>query len=843
VHVPEAKNLRRGLGTFLTLALIVLAVHVALLIFARTWTYLSLASNLIELASALLASIACTLAARRMENFGRYFWILVAVGFYTWSFAQIIATYYESILHASLQSPWPSDIIFFLSMTPLLMTVFLDPEKGFDRTQWPRIFDVLQVVILTVAAYLFTFQTPKAWRQGWDELYQFAWTPETARDIILFATFSLCALWAQKRVARKLYGRLAIFSLVYLCCEVPYLYLQAVRNLKTGSFWDLMWSLPFLVGAVLAARSGPIQEIATKKPKLSWKKPRGKEWGLVHIASLIFPLVILLMAAGIAELQLITAITLVLLSFSCSVARILVSDYQQMQAAKALEEKNALLKSVFEGTGDALFVKDLQGRYILVNQTFAEIAKLEPKEVVGQMASDFVDSEAAAVSAEQDRAVIEAGEGRAFEYTLHRDDGSRTYLTNKAPYRDANNSIVGLIGVVRDITEQKQIEQHLRQSQKMEAIGTLAGGVAHDFNNLLMVISGYSSVLSDALTHDAKLRGHVDQIQKAAERATSLTRQLLAFSRKQTIQPSALKLNQVINGMEKLLHRLIGENILISTQLAQDLGTVLADAGQMEQVILNLAINARDAMQEGGQLTFETRNVEFGDSIASANNMKPGRYVEFVVRDTGLGMDVNVQTRLFEPFFTTKPSGKGTGLGLSTVYGILKQANGNITFTSQPGHGTTFRIYLPRTDSVQTTLDRPAERNQALDGNERVLLVEDDMAVSNLIHAVLSSHGYKVVCPVRPQEAELEFEKHGGNFDLLLSDVVMPEISGTELAKRLSARNPRMKVLFMSGYIGDAIVRQGIQEKEMGFLQKPFAPVTLAQKVREVLDESRVKGS
>jgi len=841
--LPEAKNLPRGFATFLTLALFVLAAHVALLVFAGSWTYISLASNLIELASALLASIACTMAARRMENFGRYFWILVASGFFTWSFAQVIATYYDSILHASLQSPWPSDIIFFLSLTPLLMTVFLDPEKGFDRKQWPRIFDVLQVVILTVAAYLFTFQTPKAWRQGWDELYRYAWTPETARDIILFVVFSLSALWAQKRVARKLFGRLAIFSLVYLCCEVPYLYLQDLRNLKTGSLWDLTWSVPFLVGAVLAARSGPVQEIPSKVPKLSWKKPRGKEWGLVHVASLVFPLVILLMAAGIADLQLVTAITLVLLSFSCSVARILVSEHQQMQAAKALEERNALLKSVFEGTGDALFVKDLQGRYILVNQAFAKIARREAKQVVGLTALDLIDAETAAILAEQDRAVIEAGTEKTFEYTVQRDDGLHVYLTHKAPYRDANNNVVGLIAVVRDITEQKQIEQHLRQSQKMEAIGTLAGGVAHDFNNLLMVISGYGSVLSDALTHDAKLRGHVDQIQKASERATSLTRQLLAFSRKQTIQPAALKLNQIINGMEKLLHRLIGENILISTQLAPDLGTVLADAGQMEQVILNLAINARDAMQEGGQLAFETRNVEIGDSIASANNMKPGRYVEFVVRDTGAGMDVNVQTRLFEPFFTTKPAGKGTGLGLSTVYGILKQANGNITFTSQPGHGTTFRIYLPRTDSVQSASDRPAERNTALDGNERVLLVEDDLAVSNLIRAVLSSHGYKVVCPERPQEAELEFDRHGGNFDLLLSDVVMPEISGTELAKRLAARNPRMKVLFMSGYIGDAIVRQGIQEKEMGFLQKPFAPLTLAQKVREVLDESRVKGS
>jgi len=214
-----------------------------------------------------------------------------------------------------------------------------------------------------------------------------------------------------------------------------------------------------------------------------------------------------------------------------------------------------------------------------------------------------------------------------------------------------------------------------------------------------------------------------------------------------------------------------------------------------------------------------------------------------VVKDTGVGMDLGVQTRLFEPFFTTKPAGKGTGLGLSTVYGILKQANGNITFTSQPGHGTSFRIYLPRTDSVQTASSQTAEEHEPLEGREKVLLVEDDAAVCDLIRAVLSSHGYTVVCPARPQDAELVFEKHEGNFDLLLSDVVMPEISGAELAKRLSAKNPRMKTLFMSGYIGDSIVREGIQEKAMGFLQKPFAPMTLAKKVREVLDETRVKES
>ena len=532
-----------------------------------------------------------------------------------------------------------------------------------------------------------------------------------------------------------------------------------------------------------------------------------------------------------------------LLSFSCSVARILVAEHQQSQAARALEESYALLNSVFEGTGDALYVKDLEGRYIIVNKTYADFLRLTVQEVIGKTASQLTDPEIAHLVIVQDREVVQEGISKRFEYDVVRDGATHHLLTTKAPRRDATGRIVGVIGVLRDITEYRQMEDRLRQSQKMEAIGTLAGGVAHDFNNLLTVINGYSSVLADALSAEPKLRGHVDQIHKAGERASSLTRQLLAFSRKQTIQPVALNLNSVIAGMEKLLHRLIGENVMIATNLAADLGTVLADAGQMEQVILNLAINARDAMPEGGRLTFESRNVEFGDSLATANSMKPGHYVEMVVNDTGIGMDMNVQTRLFEPFFTTKAAGKGTGLGLSTVYGILKQSNGNITFTSQPGHGTTFRVYLPRTDSVPAAFHAQPTPDPALDGRERVLLVEDDLAVCNLIRAILTSHGYSVVCPDHPQRAEAVFEQHERRFDLLLSDVVMPEISGTELAKRLCAKNPNLKVLLMSGYIGDAITRKGVQELEVGFLQKPFAPIVLAKKVRDVLGSSRVGGS
>ena len=833
-------HIGRGSRIFYILAGTVFALHALLLIGAGSAAFAPLISNLIQLASALLAATACLFAARHMERFGRHFWRFVAAGFLIWSFAQIICTYYENFLHASLQQPWPSDLIFFLSMVPASMTLLFDHEMGFEWRQWPRIFDLTQVIIVTLAVYSFFFEMPSAWGERWASLVRYAWAPDTARDLVLCVGFASAAYWSKPKLARALYGRMAIFFFFYLSFELPYLYQQATARLQSGTPWDLGWSFPFLLIAVLAASSSGTLDTQENQPQVRSRKQPLRQWGVVHLATILFPVVVLLMAAGIAQKQLPVAILLVVLSFACSVARLLLSEHQQVLSASALEEGNALLQSVFEGTGDALFIKDLQGRYIIANQTFAALLRKQPEQIIGKLNSELFDSETAKELSEQDRAVVEAETGRAFEHALTLAGEVRIFLTRKAPHRDSYGRIVGLICVVRDITEYRAIEEHLRQSQKMEAIGTLAGGVAHDFNNLLTVINGYSSILAESLTNEPKLRGHLDQIQKAAERAMALTRQLLAFSRKQTIQPAPLKLNQVIAGMEKLLHRLIGEDILVSTQLASDLGTVLADAGQMEQVILNLAVNARDAMPDGGQLTFETRNVEIGDAIAAANSMAPGRYVEFVVRDTGIGMSLSVQTRLFEPFFTTKPPGKGTGLGLSTVYGILKQAGGSIAFTSQPGHGTTFRVYLPRTDSVQPAAAAQNEKDGALDGKETVLLVEDDAAVCNLVRAVLSSRGYTVICPPRPQDAEQVFEQHGGRFDLLLSDVVMPEISGAELAKKLSAKNSAMKILFMSGYIGDAIVRQGILEKEVGFLQKPFAPNALAQKVRQILDGSKV---
>jgi len=388
--------------------------------------------------------------------------------------------------------------------------------------------------------------------------------------------------------------------------------------------------------------------------------------------------------------------------------------------------------------------------------------------------------------------------------------------------------------------ELARTQQQLLQVQKMEAIGRLAGGVAHDFNNLLTVLGGRSRLLLDRLRRDDPLRRDIELIQETADRAATLTQQLLAFSRKQVLAPKVLDLNAVVVNMDTMLRRLIGEDIDLVTVPGPALGRVKADPGQIEQVIMNLAINARDAMPRGGQLTIETANVELDEAYARRHvAVRPGPHVMLAVSDTGPGMDAETQARVFEPFFTTKEPGKGTGLGLATVYGIVKQSGGNIWVYSEPGRGTTFKIYLPRVEEAA----EPVEPAKALAGPPRgletVLVVEDDEALRELAREILQSHGYTVLEARHGGEALPIGERHAGPIHLLVTDVVMPWMSGRELARRLMPAHPEMKVLYVSGYTENAVVHNGVLDPDTAFLQKPFTPDALARKVREVLDAPR----
>ena len=389
----------------------------------------------------------------------------------------------------------------------------------------------------------------------------------------------------------------------------------------------------------------------------------------------------------------------------------------------------------------------------------------------------------------------------------------------------------------KERAERKQLEQQLRQAQKMEAIGQLTGGIAHDFNNMLTVIIGYSELMLQKLKADDSLRSDIEQIKEAGERASSLTRQLLAFSRKQVLQPKVFDLNAVLTNMDRMLQRLIGEDIHLVTVPAPGLGRVRADPGQIEQVIMNLAVNARDAMPHGGKLTIETANVELDNAYAREHvSVRPGSYVMLAVSDTGCGMDAATQAQIFEPFFTTKEVGKGTGLGLSTVFGIVKQSEGYVWVYSEVGRGTTFKIYLPRVEAAVETVEPSGETARPARGSETILLVEDDHAVRTLIRSTLQAHGYTVLEASQGKEALLLSGQHKGLIHMMVTDTVMPGMSGRELAERLKPLRPNMKALFMSGYTDKAIVHHGELDPDTAFLQKPFTPDALARKVREVLD-------
>jgi nitrogen-specific signal transduction histidine kinase/FixJ family two-component response regulator len=395
-------------------------------------------------------------------------------------------------------------------------------------------------------------------------------------------------------------------------------------------------------------------------------------------------------------------------------------------------------------------------------------------------------------------------------------------------------------GLVEDVTERRQLEEQLRQAQKMEAVGRLAAGLAHDFNNLLTVVIGYSDLLMQRLSADDRLRPAMEEIKKAGEQAASLTRQLLAFSRKQALQPQVLDLSSLLSNVDKMLQRVIGEDIELVTHLPPGLGHVKADPGQIEQVIMNLALNARDAMPQGGQLTLEAANVELDSSYASSHeSVVPGHFVMLAMSDTGTGMDAETQAHIFEPFFTTKEKGKGTGLGLSTVYGIIKQSGGNIWVYSEPARGTTFKIYLPRVDQA-VELITPGELGveELSQGSETILLVEDEEAVRSLAREVLECRGYHVLEAKGAIEALQVGEQHKERIHLLLTDVVMPQMSGRELAEHLAPLRPETKVLYMSGYADNAVVHHGLLDPGTALLQKPFTADALARKLREVLDSA-----
>jgi two-component system, cell cycle sensor histidine kinase and response regulator CckA len=526
----------------------------------------------------------------------------------------------------------------------------------------------------------------------------------------------------------------------------------------------------------------------------------------------------------------------------CFIQGVMYDITKRLRVESALRENEARFRAIYEGAAVGIALVDMGGRLLESNRTLQDMLGFSGRDLKDRVFAEFTYPEDKISEAPLYKDLVE---GKRDHYRLEkryiRKDGSLVWSRLNVSFAgDDEGEPEFTIHMVEDITEQKRLENQFLQSQKMETVGRLAGSIAHDFNNLLTIIKGYSQLAMAEHQNGTRLRESIREIEKATDNASALTRQLLAFSRRQVMEVKIIDLNILIKNLEKMLRRVIGEDIEMTVHLAENLGRVRTDPAQIEHVILNLTVNARDAMPAGGKLTLQTRNVELDEDYARSQiGVSPGNYVIILVGDTGCGMPPEVRERIFEPFFTTKEKGKGTGLGLSTVYGIVKQSGGHILVYSEPGHGATFEIYLPRVEEGMA-VKTPPEQSQSGDlprGNEIVIVVEDEPSLRALAAYVLRKQGYTVLEAANGEQAmQIASQSVVKEIDLLVTDVVMPHMGGKELAKRFKVIYPSAKILYISGYLDRAFPDQASFEPEVPFLEKPFSPEDLVKEVREVLD-------
>jgi PAS domain S-box-containing protein len=820
------------------LSVAALACHFLALAFHST-----ISSNLIEFVLVVLASTACFEAARRAAGYARRFWRLMGVAFGLYALGQAMAAYYDSVLRASFEQWWPGDILFLFHVAPMALALFLADDSAEARVyRWQRWLDFLQIGIVTLSAYFFFLYLPLPLphsRASIDSLYV---KVTAGRGLLVAGAFVLRATLTNSRLVKSLFGRMAIFLVLFFSCEVAYDYVEVWWHVPFGTWYELLWTIPRTLMVWLATSWK-----APPEPEPALKEGSSESLLLAQFAHIAFPLLVLGMATRAMAQQLKLAVGAVLVSFASSSARLLLGQRaqnellaEQKRSADAMRLAEEKFRGLLESAPDPLVAVNRDGRIVVVNAQAEKIFGYRREELLGQP---------------MDILVVERLRERCLEYRtrffkgprrppggatleIHglRKDGSEFPVEINLSLLETEEGLWGS-AAIRDLTDRRKLENQFRQAQKMESVGTLAGGIAHDFNNLLTVILSYSSSLLEELQGQSRQQRAAEQIHQAAERGAALTRQMLAFSRQQVFQLRVLNLNDIIRNLLTMLQRVIGEHIEIRANLAADLHFVKADAGQLEQVLMNLTINARDAMPKGGRLTLETRNVVLDeDFVRDHVGSSPGPQVLLAVSDTGTGMDSAIVSRIFEPFFTTKGPGQGTGLGLAMVYGVVKQSGGSIWVTSEVGVGTTFKIYLPRAQGMAEVPAAKKSPTTLRQGSETILVVEDDAGVRELVSTMLTSKGYTVLTAERPGDIESICKTHSGSIHLLLTDMILPGASGREIARQVGVLRPGIKVLYMSGYTDDALIRDHGLDESFAFLQKPFSQGSVAAKVREVLD-------
>ncbi len=943
-----------------------LTIFIGTIIAAQTATILvlgisplgSLLSNSVQTVACGLA-VACAVGAyRRAQGLARPFWVLIGLALATWGFANLGWIYYENWLQETAPTISVVRFVFDSQGVFFATALFLDKDRDSARFDLETLLDMVQIGIVFFAGFfgLYYVQVlqgdlgpgPEAFMAG---IYQVVNVSLTIVSVAVMLTAPTIKL-------RKLYGGLTVLLLINAVFSGTADYVQSMREVPTGTWYDFGWTLPFLGFAVWASRWKEIPGDSVTKIS---RTQSANGLVLKHVMLAGAPLTALALLTQLGAEWRILEFLLLGTSIACYAARLGFSEFRKAQATRTLRQDTQAMDSAIDG----MAIIDCAGKHAYANPAFARMMGYQdPRELLGRrwqdcfskgdvapvlaelrqslrktgkwfgaltihhrdgglfpmevaitqlpeggvvcLSRDITDrqhAEKARIEAEakyrtlveqvaaisyiaevgvhgewlyvspqiemmfgftlqewmedskgwtrhvhpEDHALIETaeeaykrGERYQAEYRVIRKDGRVIWVSDTAVVAPGNKLRPVMEGIIVDITERKHLETQLQQSRKMEAVGRLAGGIAHDFNNLLTIIKGYTELALARGKLSPELRTDIERIEDASERAAGLVRQLLAFSRRQVLQPKVLDLNAIVLGLDKLLRRLMDEDIEMLTLPGKDIGRIKADPGQVEQVIMNLVVNARDAMPNGGRLTIETSNVELDGAYARDHaTVRPGNYVQLTVSDNGVGMSPDTVAHIFEPFYTTKESGRGTGLGLSTVYGIVKQSGGYIWVYSEPDHGTTFKVYLPQVEQSAEPLPEIKVRGSDRKGTETMLLVEDDAQVRELARTVLVAQGYFVIEAASAEDAVRICESDGTHIQLLLTDVIMPGMSGRELAKRVTSSNPMMRVLYMSGYTYNVIASGGTLEPGVAFLQKPFTPAALLEKVREVLDAAQ----